>query len=147
MKAKKAFLSQLTFSKPVTSLLTKPIIISRIAYKEVTKEKVYFVLVTQTIVKVLRPNKINFQIFYIIWNQDKKWMISIVQQAICLGYHLKKRKKARNILFEKGRKRDFSLVRLYWVIYLLNCIGKVIEKIVVNQVLQYCKTFFKLYPG
>ena len=74
-------------------------------------------------------------------------MTSIVQQAIRLGYHPKEWKKTQGILLEKGGKRDFGLVRSYQVISLLNCMGKAVEKVVANQLSDYCETFFKPHPG
>ena len=123
------------------------LISSKIANKGITEEKVYLALVTQAIAKALRPNKINFRILRMIWDWDKERIISMVDQAIRLGYHPKEWKKAREILLEKGRKRDLSLVRSYRVISLLNCMGKVVEKVVANQLLDYCKTYIKLYSG
>ena len=40
-----------------------------------------------------------------------------------------------------------SLVKSYRVMNLLNCMSKVVEKVVANQLSDYCKTFSKLYPG
>ena len=47
----------------------------------------------------------------------------------------------------KGRKRDFGLVKSYWVISLLNCVGKVVEKVVAKELSQYCENYFKLHLG
>ena len=71
----------------------------------------------------------------------------MVQQTIRLGYHPKQWKKSRGILLEKGGTRDFGLVRYYRVISLLNCIGKVVEKVVVEQLSQYCESHSMLHPG
>ena len=71
----------------------------------------------------------------------------MVYHAIYLGYHPMKWKKTRGILFEKGEKRDFGLVRSYRVISLLNCIGKVVEKVMVQKLFWYCEEYSKLYPG
>ena len=71
----------------------------------------------------------------------------MVYHAIRIGYHPTEWKKARGILLEKGGKRDFGLVRSYWVISLLNCIGKVVEKVVAKELSQYCEDYSKLLPG
>ncbi len=71
----------------------------------------------------------------------------MVYHVIRLGYHPTEWKKARVILLEKGGKRDFGLVRSYRVISLLNCIGKVVEKVVAKELSQYCEIFSKLHPG
>ncbi len=71
----------------------------------------------------------------------------MVYHAIQLGYHPREWKKARGILLEKGGKRDLGLVRSYRVISLLNCMGKVVEKVVAQELSQYCEEYSKLDPG
>ena len=71
----------------------------------------------------------------------------MIQQAVRLGYHLKSWKRARGILLEKAGKCDFRLVRSYRVISLLNCMGKVLEKVIAEQLSQFCKAYSKLHPG
>ena len=70
---------------------------------------------------------------------------NLIQQIICLDYYLKKWKKIYKILLEKGGKQDPSLIQLYWVISLFNCLGKIIAKVIVQQLAFYCKAYFKLY--
>lgn len=71
----------------------------------------------------------------------------MVQQAIRLGYQPKIWKRARGILLEKEGKRDLSLVKSYRVISLLNCLGKVVEKVVTGLLSEYCETFLNLHQG
>lgn len=82
-----------------------------------------------------------------IWDWDKLQITNLVQQAIRLGYHPKEWKKGRGILLEKGGKRNLGLVRSYRVISLLNCLGKVVEKLVAEQLALYCEVYSKLHPG
>lgn len=71
----------------------------------------------------------------------------MVQQAIRLGYQPKRWKRARGILLEKEGRRDFSLVKSYRVISLLNCLGKVVEKVVAGLLSGHCEKFSKLHQG
>lgn len=71
----------------------------------------------------------------------------MVQQAIKLGYQTKRWKRAPGILLEKGEKQDLSLVKSYRVISLLNCLGKVVQKVVAGLFSKYCETFSKLHQG
>lgn len=93
------------------------------------------------------PDKINFRILRMVWDWDKVQMTNMVHHAIRLGYHPKEWKKARGMLFENRGKRDFGLVRSYQVISLLNCMGKVVEKVVAEQLSHYCEKRFNLHPG
>ncbi len=71
----------------------------------------------------------------------------MVYHAIRLGYHPPEWKRARGILLEKGGKRNFGLVSSYQVISLLNCIGKIVEKVIAIELSQYCEDYSKLHPG
>ena len=62
----------------------------------------------------------------------------MIYHTVRLGYHAKEWIKTRGILLEKEEKQDFGLVRSYWVISLLNCIGKVVEKLMAREFSQYC---------
>lgn len=46
---------------------------------------------------------------------------------------------------EKPNKRDRILVKLYQVISLLNCLDKVVEKLVAEKLSQFCKAKKKLH--
>ena len=104
-------------------------------------------LMSQSATKAPRPDKIKFQILHMIWDWDKRRITNLVQQTIRLGYHPKEWKKGRGILLEKGGKRDLGLVRSYQVISLLNCLGKVVEKLVAERLALYCETHSKLHSG
>lgn len=71
----------------------------------------------------------------------------MVKNAIRLHYHPSSWKQVREILLEKGNKRDKSLVKSYRVISFLNCLGKPVEKVVAEQLLQFCETNQKLHIG
>lgn len=55
--------------------------------------------------------------------------------------------KTQGILLEKGGKRDFGLVMSYQVISLLNCIGKVVKKVVAGKFSHYYENYSKLHSG
>ncbi len=66
-------------------------------------------------------------------------------QALRLQYHPKNWRNARGVLIEKPNKRDCTLTKFYRVISLLNYLGKVVEKLVAEQLSQFCKKFRKLH--
>ena len=82
-----------------------------------------------------------------MWEWESNRITSMIQQAVRLGHHPEEWKRARGILLEKGGSRDFTLVKSYRVISLLNCIGKVLEKVVAEQLSQFCESFCKLHVG
>ena len=68
-------------------------------------------------------------------------------QAIRLQYHPEQWRHAKGVLLEKPNKRDRSLVKSYRVISLLNCLSKVVEKLVAEQLAQFCEANEKLHKG
>lgn len=110
IKAKKAFICRSIFPKPPISLRLEPLVLPGIAYIGVTKVKIAHVLISQSAIKAPWPDKINFRILHMIWDWDKVQIINMVQQTIRLGHHPKEWMKAKEILFEKYKKRDFGLV-------------------------------------
>ena len=147
MKAKEALVRRSEFPKPPSSLVEPPVISSEFAYTKITKDLVVEALITQAATKAPGPDKINFQVLYMIWSWDKMRITNMVYHAIRLGYHFTEWKKAQGVFLEKRGKRDLSLVQSYLVISLLNRIGKVIEKVIARELSQYCKKRSKLHTG
>lgn len=48
---------------------------------------------------------------------------------------------------EKLNKRGYFLIKSYQIISLLNYLGKGVEKLVVEQLAQFCETNWKLHKG
>ena len=82
-----------------------------------------------------------------MWTWDLAWITSFVQQTICLQYHPRLWKYIKEILIKKPNKRDRTLVKLYRVISLLNCLNKVVEKLATEKLSQFCESKGKLYKG
>ena len=147
MKDKETLVRKTAFPPPPKSSLREPRIPAGTAHLSITKEQVYYALMAQSTKKAPGPDKINFGILRMIWKWEDERMTEMVKQAIRLGYHPKEWKRARGILLEKGGKRDLTLVKSYRVISLLNCMGKVLEKVIAEQLSQLSENFLKLHPG
>lgn len=147
MKAKEALVRKSAFLKPPANLAQPPILSCGTSHLKVTPEAVSQALMTQAAMNAPGPDKINFRILQIIWSWDWSRVTNMVYHALRLGYHPTEWKKARGILPQKGGKRDFDLVSSYRVISLLNCMGKVVEKFVAQELSEYCEENSKLHPG
>ena len=115
------------------------------AHLSITKNSVGKALLCQSVKKAPGPNMHNFRILRILWDWDSDRITSVVIQAIRLQYHPQKWRHAKGVLLEKPNKRDRTLVKSYRVISLLNCLGKVVEKLVAEQLSQFCETNGKLH--
>jgi hypothetical protein len=71
---------------------------------------------------------------------DAKQVVALIKQCVQLGIYLQVRKTAQEILLCKPDKPDYTQIKVYWMISLLNCLGKVVEKIVADIIAAYCKT-------
>ena len=141
MKAKKALVRKSAFPSPPTIFHDEPVVMPGVAHQTVTEDVINKGLMTQSTSKVLGPDKFNFRILRMVWEWDSQRLITMVQHSIRLGHQPKRWKKARGILLEKGGKRDLSLVKSYRVISLLNCLGKVVEKVIAGLLSQFCEAF------
>lgn len=93
------------------------------------------------------PNLHNFFILRLLWDWDVDRITLLAIQALRLQYHPKNWRYASEVLIEKPNKRDRTLIKSYRVISLLNYLGKVVKKLVVEQLSQFCERFGKLHKG
>lgn len=80
-----------------------------------------------------------------IWDWDRDCITALIVQVIQLQYYPQLWRYAKEVLLEKLNKRDYTLVKSYWVIIILNCLGKAIEKLVAEQLSQFCEENKKLH--
>lgn len=67
MKAKKTLVYKSAFPKSFTNYTQELFIIAGISYLKITKKKIAYALISQSLTKTPSYNKINFQIIYILW--------------------------------------------------------------------------------
>lgn len=68
-------------------------------------------------------------------------------QAIQLQHQPQRWRHTKGVLLEKPNKSDRTLVKSYRVISLLNCLEKVVEKVVAAKLAQFCEENKKLHKG
>jgi hypothetical protein len=73
--------------------------------------------------------------------------VALVRQCFRLGLHSQAWKTAKGILLRKPNKPDYSVVKAYRVISLLNCIDKVVEKVAAKAISNHCEATGALHPG
>jgi hypothetical protein len=74
-------------------------------------------------------------------------VIALIKQCVQLGIHLRVWKTAQGILLRKLDKSDYTQIKAYQVISLLNCLGKVVEKVVADMIAAYCEAAEVLHTG
>jgi hypothetical protein len=108
-------------------------------HKQVTPEVVQRALFSQAVQKAPGVDRLNFRALRLLWSWDSPRIIALARQCFRLGIHPRAWKTSKGILLRKARKADYSLVQSYRVISLLNCLGKVVEKIAAEAIAQYCE--------
>jgi len=73
---------------------------------------------------------ISARILKVFWEWDRQRIVQLVRARIRLGYHPELWKTAKGIVIPKPGKPDYSKVRAYRVICLLDVISKLVERMV-----------------
>ncbi len=71
---------------------------------------------------------------------------SIYSMLINTGYYLAYQKQVIGVILKKPKKPDYSAPKIYRVIFLLNYLGKVLERILAQRLSYLAETTYLLYP-
>ena len=93
----------------------------------------------QSVQKAPGPDRLGFKAIRLLWDWDSHRIINIVKVAFRLGIHPRAWKEARGVVIPKPNKPDYGVAKAYRVITLLNCLGKVVEKVAANAIAEECE--------
>ena len=79
------------------------------------------------------------------WDPDR--IVALLRAHIRLGYHPARWKVARGVTIPKPGRDDYSLAKSYRCISLLNCLGKMVEKVAAMLVSAHCERVRGFHPG
>ncbi|RJE17249.1 reverse transcriptase, partial [Aspergillus sclerotialis] len=103
-------------------------------------------LYSQNTKKAPGMDRLNFKACRLLWELDAPRVIALARQCLRLGVHPKAWKTAKGILIPKP-KRVRTQVKAWRVISLLNCLGKVVEKLAAELIANWCEERGTLHPG
>ena len=86
-----------------------------------------------------------FRCLFMEW--DTQRVVALIRTHIRLGVHPARWKLARGVIIPKPGKDDYSVAKAYRCISLLNCLGKMVEKVVANLISDHCETRGGFHPG
>jgi hypothetical protein len=89
--------------------------------------------------KALGPNSISALVISLLWDWDEAYITVLIWLAIHLSTHPWSWKKVEGVTIPKPGKPSYSTVESYWVISLLNCMGKLMEKVVAEMLSLHCE--------
>jgi len=87
----------------------------------------------------LGDDRISVGILMVIWQWDELRFTQLIRACICLGHHPKLWKIARGMVIPKPEKPDYSKVRAYRVISLLDVVSKLVERTAAYLISDYLK--------
>jgi hypothetical protein len=105
--------------------------------------KVVFVILEQ---KVPGPDGIGVSLICLLWEWDSTRIIVLVRMSIRLRVYPKLWKITKGVTIPKLGKDDYSKVKSYRVICLLNCLGEVVEKVVAIMLTDHCEWHGTFHP-
>ena len=81
-----------------------------------------------------------------VYDWDSSRIAALVRTHTRLGIHPRRWKTARGATIPKPDKNDYGLAKSYRVISLLNCLGKMVEKVAAIMVSAHCKATGCFHP-
>jgi hypothetical protein len=101
--------------------------------EELDELKVYNAIFTSLPTKALGTDKLSFSVLRRVYNAESRVFYLLYRALFAAGYHPKGWRKAIGVILPKANKKDYSLLKAYRVISLLNCLGKEFEKILATR--------------
>jgi len=116
-------------------------------HKEITEEDIRKAVYDQPTNKAPGPDRLGFKAIRLLWEWDANRIIAIVKTSFRLGIQLRAWKEAKRVVIPKPNKPDYGVAKAYRVITLLNCLGKVVEKVAANAIAEKCERELLLHDG
>jgi hypothetical protein len=113
----------------------------------ITDEDVRGAVFDQSVKKAPGPDRLGFKAIRLLWEWDAQRIIAIVKTSFRLGIHPQAWKEAKGMVIPKPNKPDYGITKAYRVITLLNCLGKVVEKVAANAIAEACERRQLLHDG
>jgi len=92
-------------------------------------------------------DRISAGIIKVFWQWDSEPITQIVRACIWLGHHPELWKTAKGVVIPKPGKPDYSKVRAYWVISLLDFISKLLERTAAHLIADHLERKRGLHEG
>jgi ribonuclease HI len=116
-------------------------------WKTITEEDIRLALFDQSVKKAPGPDRLGFKEMRLLWEWDAHRIIAIVKTSFRLGIHPRVWKEAKGVVIPKPNKPNYGVAKAYRVITLLNCLGKVVEKVAANAIADQCERRQLLHDG
>jgi hypothetical protein len=116
-------------------------------WKIITDEDIREALFDQSVKKTPGLDRLGFNAIQLLWDWDSRRIITIVKTTFRLGVHPRVWKEVRGVVIPKPNKPDYGVPKAYREITLLNCLGKIVEKVAANAIAEQCERRKLLHNG
>jgi len=99
-------------------------------FVDITKTEVYKALFSTSANISPSPNQINYTMIKWAWPSIQAELTALMQKCLTLGYYPQQWRTAVAVALQKPSKPDYTQPHVYRLITLLECMGKILEKII-----------------
>jgi hypothetical protein len=114
-------------------------------WPELTEKELDTAIMSSSNKKAPGPDRINFLIIQKAYSTIPQLFYQLYYKLIQLGFHPDCWKEAINVVIKKPNKERYSEPNSYRTISLLNCLGKISEKIIAERLSFLAETTNILY--
>jgi len=119
---------------------------NELPFQDITETEVHEALFSTNSNTSPGPSQISYTMLKWAWPIIQTELTTLIQKCLARGYHPQQWRRAIAVALRKPNKPDYSKPRTYRLITLLECIGKLLEKIVAHK-LTYMIGRYKLIAG
>lgn len=112
----------------------------------VTKTKVQDLLCTTSNTSAPGISGLSYQALKWAWDANSDLVHWVIKWSIHMGYHHPSWKAALMVVIPKPNKPNYSAPKVYCPIQLLECLGKLVEKVVAKRIMYNCSRFSLIPP-
>src|SRR5690606_13590753 len=114
-------------------------------WQPVSPEEVRWAIFTSSPTKAPGPDGLSFRCLRVVYEAMPHWFNDLYRKVLDQGYHPMCWREATGAIIPKPNKPDYKVVKAYRIVALLNCLGKIAEKLVACRLSTLCETFQLLH--
>ena len=115
------------------------------AWPQLTKIELKDAIFANLTKKAPGPDKINFLLIQKAYATIPQLFYQLYKKMIGIGFHPESWKQEIGVIFKKPNKDDSTDPKSYRLISLLNCLGKISERIIAERLSHFAETTNLLY--
>lgn len=118
---------------------------NQLRWTPITDKEVEDAIFTSAPTKAPGPDGITFACLCHAYSTIPHWFNALFREVLDQGYHPQCWREATGAIVPKPNKPDYTAVKAYRIVALLNCLGKIAEKLVAQRLASLCEDFHLLH--